>query len=72
MTDRLKGCVVAFEADIREDDAEATLAAIRQIKGVVAVTPSVVTPDDWINRSQVRTELTEKVLEVLIPKAERS
>jgi hypothetical protein len=33
MSDRLKGCIVSFDHDIREDDAEFYLNAIRAIKG---------------------------------------
>lgn len=39
--------------------------AIRQIRGVAAVEPSVTTPDDWINRQQVRAELRAKLWEAL-------
>jgi hypothetical protein len=35
MTDRLKGCVVTFDQDLRTDDAEAILNAIRMVKGVL-------------------------------------
>ena len=41
MTDRHAGYLVTLEVDLREDDAAATLAALRQIRGVVAVEPVV-------------------------------
>lgn len=41
MTDRIAAFVVVLADDIREDDAEATLTALRMVKGVVEVTPHV-------------------------------
>ena len=41
MTDRHVGYVVTLEHDMREDDAEGTLTALRQIKGVLDVRPLV-------------------------------
>jgi ribosomal protein L5 len=41
MTDRLKGVVVAFDHDIRVDDAEQIIAAIRMIRRVADVQPVV-------------------------------
>lgn len=68
MTDRLKGCWVAFDRDIREDDAEQMLNAIRMVKGVSAVDTSVANPNDWIARQRVRDEIGKKVLDILYPK----
>ncbi|MCP9947236.1 hypothetical protein [Actinomadura madurae] len=39
MTERHSGYLVALDHDIREDDAEAILNAIRMIKGVQSVQP---------------------------------
>jgi hypothetical protein len=41
MTDRITAYLVTLEEPIREDDAEVTLAAIQQIKGVLTVQPVV-------------------------------
>lgn len=65
MTDRLRGVFVAFERDIREDDAEQTIAAIRQLRGVAAVEPSVSSPSDFVAEIRVRRELSEKLRAVL-------
>ena len=43
MTERYNGFLVVLESEIREDDAESTLDAIRHIKGVLRVTG---VPDD--------------------------
>ena len=71
MTDRLKGCVVMFEEDIREDDAAAVLSAIKMLKGVGDVAPTFADYDDWMNRSRIRLELARKLMEVLYPPEEK-
>lgn len=68
MTDRLKGVWVAFERDIRTDDVEPLIEAIKCLRGVLAVEPSIATSDDWWAISRVRQELGEKIWEVLYPK----
>lgn len=64
MTDRLKGVIVTFEADIREDDAQEIINAILMIKGVVDVTTSIRSHDDIMNRTRIASELKTKVWEV--------
>jgi hypothetical protein len=68
MTDRLKGCTVVFTHDIRDDDAEAILNAIRMVKGVLSVDPSLASSEDWMMRERVKSELGEKLWQVLYPK----
>jgi hypothetical protein len=65
MTDRLKGLIVTFEKDIRDDDAQGVIDAILMIKGVLSVTTSVSTSDDSMNRLRIRHELKEKLFEAL-------
>ncbi|HVQ45158.1 MAG TPA: hypothetical protein VMT30_09490 [Candidatus Saccharimonadia bacterium] len=67
MTDRHNGYYVVLEHDIRDDDAEATIAAVKQIKGVLSVTPNIAGFDEHIAEMRVRTELSEKLLKVLHP-----
>lgn len=62
MTDRLKGCTVVFDRDIREDDAESLLNAICMIKGVVTVVPSPTKPDDQLVRERALREFREEVI----------
>lgn len=64
MTDRLKGCVVLFDKDIRDDDCQPLIDAIRMLKHVKAVTPNLAGPDDWMCRERVRRELQEKLWSV--------
>jgi hypothetical protein len=65
MTKRLKGCTVVFDGDFREDDAEALLAAIRMIKGVVRVEPTESAFNDFEVRTRVVLELHKKLQAVL-------
>ena len=67
MTDRYKGAVVVFERDIREDDAKCLLDALKMIKGVSSVSPSLSSMDDYMNRSRVRSEIMGKVYDALDP-----
>lgn len=70
MTDRLNGCVVVFEKDIRVDDAEAILDAIRMVKGVLAVKADdgIVELGDYVAQERTRRELGAKLWEILYPK----
>jgi len=61
MTDRYKGLTVSLEKDTREDDAEYILNAIRMIRGVASVEGNVSTPEDHMNRQQVRAEIRDKL-----------
>lgn len=61
MTYRLKGLTVALTHDIDEDDAQCIINAILMIKDVASVTTSVVDSEDWINRQQIRHEVTSKL-----------
>lgn len=65
MTDRINGFWVALEKDTRDDDFEATMAAARMIKGVLAVKPNVTNHSDWIAEERVRRELIAKLYEAL-------
>ena len=67
MTDRVKGVYVAFERDIRVDDVEVIVNAIRMIKGVAGVEQEqfISNSDDWMNRQQVRMELQPIILDFL-------
>jgi hypothetical protein len=54
MTDRYNYLTVALETDIRSDDAEALIAAIRMLRGVLKVEPNVTDPNDWLVISFLR------------------
>lgn len=65
MADRFNSLTVALDHDIREDDAEALIAAIRQLRGVLAVTGNVVTSSDWVAESRAKEEMRRKIYEAL-------
>lgn len=65
MTDRLAGFIVTLEQDVRVDDAEATLSAVRQIKGVISVQPVVADVALAMAEERARMEITSKVYEAL-------
>lgn len=67
MTDRVNALLVVLEEDIRDDDAAATIAAIRQIKGVLDVTPNVVSSADAIADMRARHDLGQRLWHVLYP-----
>lgn len=70
MTDRLKGVVVTFKKDIREDDAEAIINAIRMVKHVLTVKPLISGYEQGMAEDRVRTELGDKLWKILYPKDE--
>lgn len=65
MTDRLKGVTVTFTQDIRDDDAQQILKAIEMIRGVAHVEPSLVTPEDHMNRQVIKSEWRNKIYEFI-------
>ena len=65
MTDRLKGITVLFDREIREDDAQCIIDAVKMIKGVASVRQHVVDPSHWLAVSKAKHELTEKIWKVL-------
>lgn len=66
MTDRVKGLWVSFERDIREDDAQPMIAAIKQFRGVADVQANIANPDDWLNRTQIQMEFRRKIFAALL------
>lgn len=57
MTGRVKGLIVALEKDVREDEIEGLIVTLKHIRGISSVTPSLTTPDDYINREQIRAQI---------------
>lgn len=68
MTDRLKGVLVTFDHDIREDDAEQIIAAIKMIKCVADVRPLVSNVEDEMARIRVDREWRKKLSDMLFDK----
>jgi hypothetical protein len=71
MTDRINAFLVILEKGIREDDAESTIGALNQIKGVAGVEKCPESGSSLlIARTQIRNELTKQLISVLYPKEE--
>ena len=56
MTDRHSGYVITLDRDIREDDAEATLTALRMTRGVASVKPIVADLSEMMARERVKSD----------------
>ncbi|MFA5207532.1 MAG: hypothetical protein WC428_02630 [Candidatus Paceibacterota bacterium] len=65
MTDRVKGFTVTLAEDMRIDDIEPIMQAIRMIKGVIDVQPSITDSNDHINRIQVLSNIRKKFIKFL-------
>ena len=68
MTTRYSHITIALEADMRDDDAESLLNAIRQLRGVLSVEAQVANPEVWIGTERARERLGQALWEVLYPK----
>lgn len=65
MTDRLNSFIVVLEQDIREDDAQETLIALRNIKGVLDVKPNTTEVNTIIYESRIKTKYRLKLFKAL-------
>jgi hypothetical protein len=65
VTDRHSGYLVILSSDIREDDAEYILNAIRMIKGVADITPITSEPYEGIVWQRVNAEWRTKLRQVM-------
>ena len=65
MTERHAGYLITLEDDIREDDAEHVINALRMIKGVMRVEPIVANIELHIAQERAKHELQQRMREVL-------
>ena len=65
MTDRYYALTVVLERDIREDDAESLIDAIKMIRGVLDVTPHVSDRALHTAERRVRRDIEERLYAVL-------
>lgn len=65
MTDRFHSLTVVLEEDMREDDAQAIIAAISQLRGVLRVAGEVTDLRAYIAEQRAKRELRIKILELL-------
>ena len=64
MTDRHAGYIVTLEQDVREDDAEAIINALRMVRGVESVDPVVSDHRNHIGEERARRDIERRVLAV--------
>ncbi len=62
MTDRFAAFTVILEENMREDDAQPLMDAIRHLRGVISVKGNVVDIDLSIAEARIRRELKAKLL----------
>lgn len=65
MTRRHNGYIVILKEDIREDDAESIINALKMINGVLDVQPIVASFEIAIAEARIRRELIEKLFNIL-------
>lgn len=56
---------LALEKDIRDDDIESLITAIKQLRGVAEVKTRIADPTDFVQRSRLKREFIDKFLEIL-------
>ena len=67
MTDRFHSLTVVLDVNVRDDDAESIINAIRMVKHVQSVTPHVADPTSHMAEERARRELGDKLWKVLYP-----
>ena len=65
MTDRYNSLTVVLEHDIRDDDAQPLIDAIKQLKGVIEVSGNVTDMKDYSARTRLRIEYTNALIDLL-------
>lgn len=64
MTDRIHSLTVILDRDIREDDAESLIHAIKYIKGVIDVKQNISDIDYAVAESRVELDIKKKLYTV--------
>ena len=70
MTDRHAGYIVTLAEDLREDDAQATINALRMVRGVIGVEPVVSGYELRIAQIRANDEWRKRISELLLWRAE--
>lgn len=65
MTDRFHSLTVVLEHDIRDDDAEHIINAIKMLRGVLSVSGNVSDIDSHMAEERAKWELRAKLAEAL-------
>jgi hypothetical protein len=67
MTDRFVALTVVLEQPTRDDDAAPIIAAVKQLRGVLSVTPIVADAMQYAAEQRARFALFEKIIEIVKP-----
>lgn len=67
MTDRYYALTVILEKDIRDDDAQPILNAIKMIRGVQDIKKHISDPMTWMAEERARADLRKKLFDILFP-----
>jgi hypothetical protein len=66
MSDRTISLTVVLDDTYRVDDIQEVVGAIRMIKGISSVGVNVADSDSYIAYNRARTDLTNKILDILL------
>lgn len=67
MSDRIKVLTVVLEQDLREEEIQPLIAAIKQLRNVIEVSAEVADPNLYVATTRVRRELGQKLLKIVFP-----
>lgn len=70
MTSRHAGYLITLKQELREDDAEATINTIKQIKGIATVKPVKMSIELQLAEERARVGIMQRLYEALNPKIE--
>lgn len=65
MSDRVYALTVILDNEMRAEDADEVMSALRMIKGVQSVAPLVADAQLWYAKERARMELINKLWDVL-------
>lgn len=65
MTDRIRHLTITLDQDIRTDDVESIVNALKMVRGVAAVERHVVKFEDHLAREAVRAEIRRELHEAI-------
>lgn len=69
MSSRVAGFVVTLDRDVKDEDRDAVLTALRMVKGVLSVKPVEASCDLHIAQERASREWQQKIADLLWPKA---
>lgn len=65
MTARVRSLTIALDDDIRTDDVESLVNAIKMMRNVLSVTTNEVNPNDWATERRVKLETAQKLTNLI-------